>query len=52
MNFKFNKDKDKETNDKDVERMAWICTAIAVCVGLVFTKEPACLWAFVLPLWL
>lgn len=29
--------------------VAWISTSIAVIAGICITKEPACLWAFVLP---
>lgn len=40
-------------NSRDsVKKVAWICTAIAVCVGLIITKNPACLWAFALTLFL
>lgn len=44
--------KKRETNANNVRRMAWICTAVAVCVGLYFTKDSSCLWAFWLPLFL
>ena len=47
------KNDDIYQNSKDsVKKVAWICTAIAVCVGLIITKNPACLWAFALTLFL
>lgn len=32
--------------------LAWISTAIAVSVGLYYTKEATCLWGFVFPLFI
>ena len=28
---------------------AWISTAVAVCVGIYFTRSPWCMWAPLLP---
>ena len=30
--------------------VAWISTSIAVIAGIFVTKEPACLWAFLIPM--
>lgn len=47
-NLKLNKTKKNIDLNKI---MPWICTAVAVSVGIVVTKNPACLWGFVFPLW-
>lgn len=60
MDFKSNEtnetNKDNKTtniekiNDKkDIKLIAWICTAVAVSIGIIITKNPSCLWAFFFP---
>lgn len=47
------KDKIKrERNAHDVRIVAWISVAICVTIGLITTKDVACLWAFLLVLFL
>lgn len=54
-NIDLDKDNNKhqtENHIHSVQKVAWVCTAIAICIGIVITKNPICLWAFVLPLFL
>lgn len=48
-----NNNKSNPSNSRNsMLKVAWISTAIAVCVGLIITKNPTCLWAFALLLFL
>lgn len=38
-----------EYNRYNMKKVAWICTAIAVILGLIITKHPVCLWALFIP---
>ena len=43
----------KSDNDKNkgsiTQCVAWVSTSIAVIAGIWITKDPSCLWAFILP---
>lgn len=38
-----------EYNRYNMKKVAWICTAISVILGLIITKHPICLWALFIP---
>ena len=40
----------KDKNKADITHcIAWISTSVAVVAGICITKDPGCLWAFLIP---